>query len=207
MKDTQRGIAEVDIGTSCDSRNSDTESGSTAQKGGRKKKTAVVIGDSMVRGTDRRFCGRDRDSRMVCCLPGARVRDVSDRVHSVLKWEGDQPDVVVHIGTNDVGRKSEEVLKSEYRELGRKLKSRTPRVVISGLLPVPCASEGRSRMLGRMNTWLRNWCRGQGFRFLDHWDLFWGRWDLYKRDGLHLNYKGTNILAGRFASVIGEGLN
>jgi len=80
-------------GTSCDSRNSDTESGSTAQKGGRKKKTAVVIGDQMVRGTDRRFCGRDRDSRMVCCLPGARVRDVSDRVHSVLKWEGDQPDV------------------------------------------------------------------------------------------------------------------
>ncbi|XP_078057069.1 breast cancer metastasis-suppressor 1-like protein isoform X2 [Mustelus asterias] len=42
---------------------------------------------------------------------GAKVSDVSDRVHSVLKWEGDQPDVVVHIGTNDVGRKSEEVLK------------------------------------------------------------------------------------------------
>ena len=89
---------------------------------------------------------------MVCCLPGARVRDVSDRVHSILKWEGDQPDAMVHIGTNDVGRKSEEVLKSEYRELDRKLKSRTPRVIISGLLPVPSASEGRSRMLGRMNT-------------------------------------------------------
>ena len=100
---------------------------------------------------------------MVCCLPGARVRDASDHVHCVLKWEGDQPDVVVNIGTNDVGRKSEEVLKSEYRELGRKLKSRPPRVVISGLLPVPSASEGRSRMLGRMNTWLRNWCRGHGF--------------------------------------------
>ena len=50
-------------------------------------------------------------------------------------------------------------------------------------------------------------CRGQGFRFLDHWDLFWGSWDLYKRDGLHLNYKGTNILAEKFARTVGERLN
>ncbi|XP_072094810.1 probable G-protein coupled receptor 139 isoform X2 [Mobula birostris] len=38
---------------------------------------------------------------MVLCPPGARVRDVSDRVHDILRWEGEQPEVVVHIGTDD----------------------------------------------------------------------------------------------------------
>ena len=58
-----------------------------------------------------------------------------------------------------------------------------------------------------MNVWLRDWCRGQGFRFLDHWDLFRGRGDLYTKNGWHLNHRGTNILAGRLAKATGENLN
>jgi len=52
---------------------------------------------------------------MVCCLPGARVRDVSERLQDLLKGEGEQPEVVIHIGTNDIGRKSDEILKYEYK--------------------------------------------------------------------------------------------
>ncbi|XP_072103118.1 uncharacterized protein [Mobula birostris] len=73
---------------------------------------------------------------MVCCLPGARVRDVSDRVHDILVRKGKQPEVVIHVGTNDIGRKGDEVLKCEFRELGRRLKNRSSRVAFSGLLPV-----------------------------------------------------------------------
>jgi len=50
--------------------------GSAAQEGGKKSGRAIVIGDSIVKGIDRRFCGSKRCSRMVCCLPGARVKDV-----------------------------------------------------------------------------------------------------------------------------------
>lgn len=75
------------------------------------------------------------------------------------------------------------------------------------MLPSPCASEGRNREIRDLNVWLRGWCREQGFRFIDHWDLFWGRGDLYKRDGLHLNWRGTDILAGRFARATRVGLN
>ncbi|XP_072921225.1 transmembrane protein 70, mitochondrial [Hemitrygon akajei] len=39
---------------------------------------------------------------MVFCLPGTRVSDVPDQVHNILKGEGDQPGIVVHIGTNDI---------------------------------------------------------------------------------------------------------
>ncbi|XP_072136864.1 protein ABHD14A-like isoform X2 [Mobula birostris] len=79
---------------------------------------------------------------MVCCLPGARVWDVSDQVHDILVQEGKQPEVVIHVGTNDIGRKKDEVLKCEFRELGRRLKNRTSRVAFSGLLPVLHDSDG-----------------------------------------------------------------
>ena len=186
---------------------SGTVDGPVAQKGRDRRRRTIVIGDSIVRGTDRRFCGADRESRMVVCLPGARVRDISDRIQGILKWEGEEPEVVVHIGTNDIGRKGEEVLKQEYRELGRQFRRRTTKVIISGLLPVPRDSESRNGSRWRMNAWLRDWCRGQGFKFLDHWDLFWGRGDLFKKDRLHLNPRGTNILAGRFAQVARQSLN
>ena len=194
-------------GGSDSGRASGTEDGPVAQKGRDRRKRAIVIGDSIVRGSDRRFCGGDRESRMVVCLPGARVRDVSDRVQDILKWEGKEPEVVVHIGTNDIGRKGEEVLKQEYKELGWQIRRRTAKVVISGLLPVPRDSERRNGIRWRMNAWLRDWSRGQGFKFMDHWDLFWGRRDLFKKDGLHLNPRGTNILAGRFARATGQTLN
>ena len=194
-------------GTSSSGPVSGTEVGPSTRKGRREKKSAVVIGDSIVRGADRRFCGDDRESRMVCCFPGAGVRDITDRVQVILEREGENPDVVVHVGTNDVGRMSEGVLRREFRELGEKLKSRTSRVTISGLLPVPRASEARNRKITQINAWLRGWCRREGFRFLDNWALFQGRWDLFRRDGLHLNWSGTNILARRFASASWGGLN
>jgi len=70
--------------------------------------------ETIVRGIDRRFCGHGRDSRMVCCLPGARVHDVLDHIFRILKGEGEQPEVVVHVSTNDVGKKRDEVVKNYF---------------------------------------------------------------------------------------------
>lgn len=198
---------DVSSGEGSSSRVHGTMGGSAAQEGRKRSGRAIVIGDSIVRGIDRRFCGRKRDSRRVCCLPGARVKDVSERLQDILEWEGEQPVVVVHIGTNDIGKKRDEVLQGEFRELGDKLKSRTSKVIISGLLPVPRASQSRNRRIFQMNTWLEKWCKGEGFKFLGHWNQFWGRWDRYKQDGLHLGWTGTNVLGGVFATVVQEDLN
>ena len=65
----------------------------------------MVIGDSAVKGIDRHFYGLKRDCRMVCCLPRAGVKNVLEQVQDVLEGEGEQPVVVVHIGTNDIDKK------------------------------------------------------------------------------------------------------
>ncbi|XP_059810226.1 uncharacterized protein LOC132383348 [Hypanus sabinus] len=83
---------------------------------------AVVVGDSIVRGTERGFCSNRRGLRMVCCLPGARIQDITDRLQGILKGEGEQPEVVVHVGINDIGKKRKDILQRDFRELGRRLK-------------------------------------------------------------------------------------
>ena len=70
---------------------------------------------------------------------------------------------------------------------------------------VPRDSETRNRDREQLNTWLQGWCRREVFRFLDNWGSFWGRWDLYKQDGLHLNLRGTNILGGDLLVLFGGG--
>ena len=59
-------------GGSNSGRASGTESGPVAQKGRERRRKAVVIGDSIVRGSDRRFCGCSQETRMVVCLPDTR---------------------------------------------------------------------------------------------------------------------------------------
>eukprot|EP00061_Rhincodon_typus_P018078 g47097.t1 len=44
-------------------------------------------------------------------------------------WEGKQPEVMAYIATNDISKKRDEVLQREFRELGRKLKSKTSEAI------------------------------------------------------------------------------
>ena len=171
------------------------------------KRLGLVIGDSTVMGTDRRVGGKGRDSGLVCCLPGAGVQDISERVFKTLRGEGEQPQVIVHVGTHDIGKLREGDIKQRFMELGWKLKAKSNRVVISGLLPVPRDSLEKNKERESLNSWLKGWCTKEGFRYLNNWGSFWGRWDLYKRDGLHLNQRGSNILGGKFAKTMQQGLN
>lgn len=40
------------------------------------------------------MCGHKQDSRMLCCLPDVRIEHVSERLQSILKMEGEWPEVL-----------------------------------------------------------------------------------------------------------------
>lgn len=63
--------------------------------------------------------------KAVCVEQG---EDIFKLVEHILRGDGDQPDVVVHFGPNDMGRMGEEVLQREIKELGSwfKKKHRIP---------------------------------------------------------------------------------
>uniref|UniRef100_A0A3B3SWT8 SGNH hydrolase-type esterase domain-containing protein n=1 Tax=Paramormyrops kingsleyae TaxID=1676925 RepID=A0A3B3SWT8_9TELE len=146
----------------------------------------VVVGDSVIRGVDSYVCTRDRGSRMVSCLPGAQVGDLLNRVDRLLAPPGVDPVVVVHVGTNDIGKGRKAVLQDKFIEVTDKLRSRTSMVVFSGILPVPCASQAKLAEIRGLNAWLKWWFRKEEFSVMGHWKTFWNRWDLFKPDGLHL---------------------
>uniref|UniRef100_A0A8C5M2I2 SGNH hydrolase-type esterase domain-containing protein n=1 Tax=Leptobrachium leishanense TaxID=445787 RepID=A0A8C5M2I2_9ANUR len=146
---------------------------------------------------DRVICRADRLNRTVCCLPGARVRHVVDRVDRLLGGAGDDPAVMVHIGTNDKVSGRWKDLKNDFRELGSKLKKRSSKVVFSEILPVPHATVERQREIREVNAWLKAWCRKEGFGFLEHWAHFALGYNLYSCDRLHLNGRGSAVLGER----------
>ncbi|KAK4815580.1 hypothetical protein QYF61_004097 [Mycteria americana] len=51
----------------------------------RKRRRVIVVGDSLLRGTEGPICRTDPALREVCCLPGARVRDVTRVLPSLGK--------------------------------------------------------------------------------------------------------------------------
>jgi len=51
----------------------------------KKKRRVIVIGDSLLRGTEGLICRPDPSNREVCCLPGARVRDVAKKLPGLVQ--------------------------------------------------------------------------------------------------------------------------
>uniref|UniRef100_A0A4W3IAW9 SGNH hydrolase-type esterase domain-containing protein n=1 Tax=Callorhinchus milii TaxID=7868 RepID=A0A4W3IAW9_CALMI len=136
-----------------------------------------------------------------------RGEDVLAGLEDNLKYEGKDPLVILHKGTNDIGRVGQDDLRREFEELGSKLKSRSSKVVISGLLPVPYNNWYRDKQIKDLNAWLKEWCRTQGFLFMGHWHEYWRKRELFQRNGLHLYWAGTNVIAKRINREINRNLN
>ena len=165
------------------------------------KGKCMLLGDSIVRYVDREFSRVDKAKRTRVCLPGARVEDVSDRVSRLV---GDEEIVVVEIGTNNLRRDSQDMLRSRFKELMCRLKSTRSKVAFCGILP---RFDGRvaGRKIASLNRWMEIECRDEGFYYVDV-SCFWERRDLFARDGLHLNGVGASML-GKLVNSCVESLS
>ena len=159
-------------------------------EGEKAKGKVLFVGDSITRYTDREFCKGDKRNRVRVCLPGARIEDVSARVNSVV---GDEEVVAVQVGTNNLSRDSQVLLRSKFKELLCKLKSTRTKGVICGILP-RFDRKGYWGKIQSLNKWLRNECTLGGHLFVDTWATFVNRGDLFCKDGLHLSGAGANEL-------------
>ena len=170
------------------------------------RRRVVVVGDSLLRGTETVICRPDKMSREVCCLPGARIHDVTERLTRLIKPSEHHPILLIHVGINDTARRRFWDITRDFEELGRKAKNLNAKVVISSLLPVVGHGPMREEKIVEVNKWLRDWCRRERFGFFDHgwWFQHGG---LLARDGLHLTAVGRNIFARRLENVIRRELN
>ncbi|KAM7151373.1 uncharacterized protein RBU57_012041 isoform 1-T3 [Macrochelys suwanniensis] len=171
-----------------------------------RKRQVYMIGDSLLRRIGRPVTRADPENRRVCCLPGAKIRDVDLRLKRILTGAGKNPLIILHVGTNDMARFSLEHIKGDYARLGKTLKEIEVQVIFSGILPVPREGQQRSDKIMMINRWLRRWCYKEGFGMYGHWEAFMDR-GLFSRDGLHLSREGNRLLGWRLAQLIKRVLN
>ena len=132
----------------------------------------IVVGDSLLRGTEAPTCRPDALSREVCCLPGARIRDATERLLSLVQSAGCYPLLLFYVSTSDTARSSLRSIKKDYRALGAVVGDAGAQAVFSSIVPVKGKEFERASRIWRINQCLRDWCHSQGLGYLDHGTRF-----------------------------------
>jgi len=80
------------------------------------------------------ICQHDTLSREVCCLPGARIRNITKRLPSLVQSTDYYPLLLFHMGMNHIGRRSLRNIKKDYKSLGAAMMDSEAQVVFSSVL-------------------------------------------------------------------------
>ena len=160
---------------------------------GIKRNSRIYVGDSIVRKTDTRL---SKGEDVVVCLPGARIEHVTERVEQIM-GRGYGGSILVHIGTNNADKEGTTAILEKYRNLLKKTKqARIGQIILSGFLPV-----FGNRIQGYINSkrmavngMVERLCKEEEVGYVDLWDSFVGKEEIYVRDGLHLSGKGPQCL-------------
>jgi len=165
-----------------------------------------MVGDSLLRGTGEPIGRTHMEALKVCCLLGAKVHDVTERVPHLVKSTDYYPLLLFHVGINDTASRNVGRIKEDFKALGVKAKSFGSQVIFSSILPVGGRGSAGNRRIMDINSWLCGWCRREGFGIYDNGTYF-NDYNLLERDGTHLSRRGKRIFCNRPASLLWRALN
>ena len=172
---------------------------------GFKRNSAIYVGYSIVRKTDSRL---NKGEDVVVCLPGARIEHVTARVEKIM-GRGKGGTILVHIGTNNADKEGTTAIVDKYSKLLKKTKeARVGQIILSGILPVFGNRIDGYRNSKRMatNGMVKRLCKEEDVGYVDLWDSFVGKEEMYLRDGLHLSGKGAAVFAEGLSGAVASGL-
>ena len=170
----------------------------------KKERRAIVMGGSLLKGTEGPICRPDPTRREVCCLPGARVRDFAKEVKRLVQPTDYYPLLVFQAGSDEVATRSPKAIKRDFRDLGRLLRGSGAQVVFASVLPIGGIEAERRAV--HINSWLRDWCDRQNFGFFDHGKVY-ATPGLMAPDGTRLSRRGVRIFGQELAGLIDRALN
>ena len=152
-----------------------------------------VFGDSQVRGLSTHL----KEKCLVNCYPGATVNRIDSVIEGAQMNDGDH--VIIHVGGNDNDHCPSEELMRKYLSLLHRLKEKRKgcnmSVTLTGIVPrMNKGSYWYSKALG-INNRVYHKCRELNINFIDLWDAFYDRCELFNSDGVHLNNQGRKVLA------------
>ena len=172
---------------------------------GCKRTSTIYVGDSIVKKTDTKL---NKGKDVVVCLQVARIEHVTERVEKIM-GRGKGGTILVHVGTNYADKEGTTAIVEQYRKLLKKTKqARMGQIIISGILPVFGNRIQGYRNSKRMalNGMVERLCKEEDVGYVDLWDSFVGKEDMYARDGLHMSGKGAAVFAEGLSGAVASGL-
>ena len=122
-----------------------------------------------------------------------------------MMGRGNGGTILVHIGTINADKEGTTAIAKKYRKLLTKTKeARVGQIILSGILPVfGTRSQGyRNPRRMAVNGMATQLCREEEVGFVDLWDSFVGKEEMYSRDGLHISGKGAAVFADGLSGAV-----
>ncbi len=132
-------------------------------------------------------------------MPRAGIDDVTDLFRHVSEEATNESLFVVHTGTNDVRKTRSEDPLDKYRKLIQQYKTKSSKIMISGVLPRIASDNGFYSKPFSLNNPLETLCKEHGIEFVNMWNDY-NKPGLFKEDGLHL----SPVRAARFWRLLSE---
>ena len=159
-----------------------------------KKGTTLLIGDSMLARSREAKLSRSKKIK-VRFLPGAKTEDLQYHLIPYLKKKLDN--IIIHIGTNDNPYNSEDLIYKEFLNVKKTINKHHPDckniIVLSPIIRTD--KQEANKILKKYTSILKKEEKKVIFQNIimpSH----------LNKDGLHLNFNGSTVLAGNLLSRI-----
>ena len=126
---------------------------------------------------------------------GTEIEDMRDNVMPTLRTRPEA--LIIHCGTNNLKNENEERLANKIIVLAVDIKRRVPNVAVSGI--VFRADMQIEHKIRRVNYLVEAGVKERDINFISQDNIEAGHLDKW---GLHLNFYGTNVLAGNFVNFV-----
>ena len=124
-------------------------------------------------------------------MPGGGIDDIIAAREEVTNGASKDALYIFHVGTNDIQKTRSEELLNKYRNLIKQYKMKSRNIIISGILPRMSAESVFYSKAFSLNSRLNSLCKQEGVSFINTWDHFYQKSELFSNDGLHLNCVGS----------------
>ena len=134
------------------------------------------------------------------CTPGGRLNDISAACYEATSNSNPNTLYIIHAGTNDIMDTRSEDLLEKYRQMIQWYKSKTNKIIISGIFPRSSVPKTFYNRAFSTNNRLKSLFTEESIDFINCWDDFYNKPLLFKYDGLCLNPVG----ATRFGRLLSD---
>ncbi|CAB4001254.1 Scavenger receptor cysteine-rich type 1 M130 [Paramuricea clavata] len=163
-----------------------------------KKKTTIIAGDSIVKNIQGWRLSDSNNHVVVKSFSGSTISDMEDYLKPIIRREPSK--IILHVGTNDINHLTAQQIAKGVANLGTQISQDSPRtkVALSGILP-RTDKPGLSSKIKATNNMIKSFCQHNKWDFLDHKSI---DPSCLNARGLHLNRKGTTVVAKNITDYI-----